>query len=357
MAQLAEPLLEIDGVAHAYGAVQAIDHLGLSLAPAEVLCIVGPSGCGKTTLLRLAAGLERIQCGRVRLDGHVVACLGVDLPPEARGIGMVFQDNALFPHLSVSENVAFGLHGMAAAARARRVLATLSLFGIDGLAAAYPHMLSGGQQQRVALARALAPEPRLLLLDEPFSDLDSRLRDTIRDETLHILKASGAATLMVTHDPEEAMFMADRIAVMRAGRIEQVGRPVDIYFHPRNAFVAAFFSDMNRLEGTVRAGQIETPFGPLAAGEHADGTRVEVLIRPEALSLGWAGEGQSEGCVARVVAARLLGRSTLIHLAVPRPGGDPLHMHSRVPKHVAFGEGDEVSLTLDESQAFVFALG
>ena len=350
------PVLELDGVGHSFGALRAVDDLVLSIAPGEVMCLVGPSGCGKTTLLRIAAGLERLQCGRVAMDGHVVACRGTDVPPENRGVGMVFQDYALFPHLTVRENVVFGLHGMTADERRERVQETLSLFGMAHLADSFPHTLSGGQQQRVALARALAPKPRLLLLDEPFSDLDSRLRDKIRDETLHILKKSGSATLMVTHDPEEAMFMSDRIAVMCDGRIAQVARPVDIYFHPTDAFVASFFSDVNRLEGVVAEGRVATPFGDLHADSLPSDTEVEILIRPEALHLAWAGEGSNEPNVAQVTAARLLGRTTLIHLEMPGLDGRPLHLHSRVREHVAFAEGDAVSVGLDISQAFVFSV-
>jgi iron(III) transport system ATP-binding protein len=350
------PILEITTVSHAYGSTQALEGIDLAMAPGELMCLVGPSGCGKSTLLRLAAGLESVQRGQVRIDGRVVAGDGPEVPPEERGVGMVFQDYALFPHLSVIQNVAFGLRGESAARRRERARAVLRKFGVEGLAESYPHMLSGGEQQRVALARALAPEPRILLLDEPFSGLDARLRDHIRDETLHVLKNSGAATLLVTHDPEEAMFMADRIAVMRASHIAQVGRPVEIYFHPVNAFVATFFSDVNRLAATVRDGHVETPFGRLKAGGFANGDQVQILIRPEALYLAWAGEGEHTRNIARVRAARLLGRSTLIHLDIENDEGVPMHMHSRVPKHVGFGEGDEVTVTLDVSQAYIFPL-
>jgi iron(III) transport system ATP-binding protein len=354
MSTEAAPALEFAGVSHRYGGVTALSDIDLSVAPGEVLCLVGPSGCGKTTLLRIAAGLEIVQAGRVSIDGRVVAEGASNVPPEQRGVGMAFQDFALFPHLSVADNVAFGLHGLAQPARRARAVEALAQFGIEALAEQYPHMLSGGEQQRVALARALAPKPHLMLLDEPFSGLDSRLRDRIRDETLHVLKASGAATLLVTHDPEEAMFMADRIALMRAGRIEQIGRPVAIYFHPVNAFAAAFFSDVNRLSGRVSEGRVRTPFGCLDAGGLADGAAVDILIRPEALHLAWAPDGGHDRRNARITAARLLGRSTLLHLDMAGIDGKALHLHSRVPKHVAFAEGEEVAVTLDVSQAFVF---
>lgn len=348
--------LSFEHVSHAYDRVRAVEDVSFSVEPGEVLCLVGPSGCGKSTLLRLAAGLETLQQGHVRIAGALAACGGgsTNVPPELRGVGMVFQDFALFPHLSVAANVAFGLHTMAPSARRVRALETLAKFHIDDLADAYPHMLSGGQQQRVALARALAPKPRVMLLDEPFSGLDSRLKDHIRDETLHVLKESGAATLLVTHDPEEAMFMADRIALMRGGCIEQIGRPVNLYFHPVSAFATTFFSDVNRLNGVVANGHVATPFGPLDAGQLPEGARVEILIRPEALHLAWTPGTRPGRPNAKVTAARLLGRSTLLHLNMADAGGHALHLHSRVPKHVAFAEGDEVEVSLDVSQAFVF---
>jgi iron(III) transport system ATP-binding protein len=352
----AKPALSFEHVSHAYERVEAVEDVSFAVGPGEVLCLVGPSGCGKSTLLRLAAGLETLQEGHLHIAGELAACGGggANVPPELRGIGMAFQDFALFPHLSVAANVTFGLHALAPSARRARALETLAKFHVDDLADAYPHMLSGGQQQRVALARALAPKPRVMLLDEPFSGLDSRLKDHIRDETLHVLKESGAATLLVTHDPEEAMFMADRIALMRGGRIEQIGRPVELYFHPVSAFAASFFSDVNRLTGTVANGRVATPFGALDAGQLPNGAAVEILIRPEALHLAWAPDTRPNQPNARVTAARLLGRSTLLHLNMDGGQGRALHLHSRVPKHVAFAEGDTVEVSLDVSQAFVF---
>ena len=348
----------LEGVSHAYGDLLALDDIGLSVARGEVVCLLGPSGCGKTTALRIAAGLETLQRGRVTLEGAEVAGKGVNLPPERRSVGLVFQDFALFPHLTVQDNVAFGLRGLSAEARDTRVAETLRQVGMETSASAYPHTLSGGQQQRVALARALAPKPKVMLLDEPFSGLDARLRNQVRDETLHLLKESGAATLMVTHDPEEAMFMADRVALMRAGRIAQMGRPTDLYFAPRDAFVASFFGDVNELQGVIRDGRVTTPFGEVPAPDLEENAPVEILIRPEALRLQPLGpDGADAVGTARVMASRMLGRSSLVHLSVNGSSGQDLHLHARVPGRFLPPEDELLAVHLDRSQAFVFPLG
>ncbi|MGH6621496.1 MAG: ABC transporter ATP-binding protein [Alphaproteobacteria bacterium] len=351
--------LEIQGLSHGFGKIAAVDGFSLRVAPGEVVCLLGPSGCGKTTLLRLVAGLERVQKGSIAIAGTAVATPGRDLPPEDRNVGLVFQDYALFPHLTVAENVGFGLIGGSDAERKTRIAEVLDRAGLTEFARRYPHALSGGQQQRVALARALAPKPPLILLDEPFSGLDARLRDQVRDRTLHHLKQSGQTTLMVTHDAEEAMFMADRIAVMRAGRNIQTDRPDNLYYHPANAFVTEFFSDVNRLKGVVHAGVVQTPFGRLDAAGLADGTDAQILIRPEALKLSPAdGRPMAEDAAeARVLAARMLGRTSLVHLCTCRQSGDELHLHARVPGRFLPPEDTVLRVGLDRAQAFVFAAG
>ncbi len=363
--------LKFEHVSHSFGPVKAVDNIELSIKSGELLCLLGPSGCGKTTALRIAAGLEPLQQGRVLMSGKTVGEPNRNLAPEQRGIGLVFQDFALFPHLSIADNVAFGLSGASSNLRNERVTKTLTQVGMESYRDAYPHMLSGGQQQRVALARALAPEPKIMLLDEPFSGLDARLRHQVRDETLHVLKESGTATLMVTHDPEEAMFMADRIALMRAGRVEQEGRPSDLYFAPNNAFVATFFGETNELEAVCVGGQVETPFGSIPTQDLADGTAVSVLVRPEALRLKTPGSGKDPADnTATVLASRMLGRSSLVHLQLGDsaeashdsnilPGevphqGHPLHWHARIPGRYLPAEGEALDVYLDRSQAFVF---
>jgi iron(III) transport system ATP-binding protein len=347
------PALAMQQVSHCYGALRAVDDVSLAIAPGEIVCLVGPSGCGKSTLLRIAAGLERLQHGLVALAGRVVAGAAGEVPPERRSVGLVFQDYALFPHLDVLRNVRFGLHRLPGDEARRRALEALQQVGMDGYAGAYPHQLSGGQQQRVALARALAPRPDVLLLDEPFSGLDSQLRAQIRDETLHLLKQNGTATLLVTHDPEEAMFLGDRIVLMRQGRLVQAGRPEDLYLRPVNAFAASFFGEINRLDGVVRNGCVDTPLGCVHPSNLADGTPVEVLIRPEMLSLSETPPA-GPATEARVQAARLLGRTSLVHMTVEDPRQGPVHLHARVAGVWLPAEESRVWIALDAGRAFVF---
>jgi iron(III) transport system ATP-binding protein len=342
--------LRLEGIRHAFGAHVVLRGIDLTVAPGEIVCLLGPSGDGKTTLLRIAAGLTPLQHGRVWIGGALVAEPGREVPPEDRGVGLLFQDFALFPHLSVAQNVGFGLRGAGKAERVREMLARV---GMERFASAMPHTLSGGQQQRVALARALAPRPRVLLLDEPFSGLDARLRDRVRDDTLHVLQEEGIAVLMVTHDAEEAMFMADRMAMLHDGLIAQEGPPAEIYLHPATPFVAAFLGEVNRLAGTVRLGMVATPFGPVPAPGLPEGTAVQVLIRPEGIRLMPAEAGEPCHARARVEAARLLGRTSMVHLSV-QDGGREVHIHARIPGEYLPARDAVVAVALDPTRAHVF---
>lgn len=342
-------MLDFRDVVHAYNGSLSVDEVSFTVERGEVVTLLGPSGCGKTTMLRLAAGLERPRGGDIWLDGKLLSDATYNMPPEDRGVGYMFQDYALFPHLSVLENVIFGLKDKGSAA-IRRGLDVLAETDLESLADTYPHELSGGQQQRVALARALAPKPSVILLDEPYAGLDSRLRERIRDQMLHVLKASETAALMVTHDSEEAMFMSDNIVVLRNGQVQQTGRPVNLYCQPNSAFVAEFFGEVNQIEGVVSNGRIQTVLGNFEAPEDClEGQWVLIVIRYEALFI----EADSTGANAEVMEARLLGRASLIHLSVPT-GTNELHLHARVPGLNSLQTGSKVRITVDPSQAFVF---
>ena len=239
--------LTLVGVSREFDGKLALDNVSLDVAPGEIVCLVGPSGCGKTTLLRIASGVERPSAGRVLIDGQEVAGPNRFVPPEKRGVGLMFQDFALFPHLSILDNVAFGLKSLTRSEAKREALAALDRVGLAHYANEYPHILSGGEQQRVALARAIAPRPGVLLMDEPFSGLDPRLREKIREETLAILNETRATSIVVTHDAEEAMRMGDRVALMREGRIAQIGTALDLYRNPKDILTARAFSDLNEV--------------------------------------------------------------------------------------------------------------
>ena len=304
--------LALEGIGHDFGAAPVLHGIDLALRAGEITCLLGPSGCGKSTLLRIAAGVERQSRGRVAIEGETVSDAARHLPPEARSVGLIFQDFALFPHLDAARNVAFGLRG-SGPGKAERARALLDRVGLGRHAAKYPHQLSGGEQQRVALARALAPKPRILLMDEPFSGSDNRLRDGIRDETLAILKEEGTAVMLVTHEPEEAMRMADTIALMRAGRIVQRGAPYEIYHAPVDREAARFFSDINTAPGVVRDRRAETALGPFDAPHLPEGTPVEVVIRPEYLGLD-PDRPEAPGPRGRVERARFMGARSLVEL-------------------------------------------
>ena len=348
--------LELNNITHQYGLSPALNNLNIVVKPGEVVCLLGPSGCGKSTALRLAAGLERLQSGQILLDGQLISNIQFQMPPEQRNVGLVFQDYALFPHLTVMENVNFGLKKIEKSTATHRATEALKMVNMDSYKDNYPHTLSGGEQQRVALARALAPEPSIMLLDEPYSGLDSRLRDRVRDQVLHLLKANNCATLMVTHDSEEAMFMADRIVVMRKGQVVQTGTPEDLYCHPIDAFVAGFFGELNFVEGLIVEDGVKSELGLFPSNNRAIGTAVQIVVRPEALSI--TNEVCLEGTQkALVVESRLLGRTSLVHLSFPFPVLDKKkqkHLHARIPGVVLPKPGSVVGLEIDLSQIFVF---
>jgi iron(III) transport system ATP-binding protein len=304
--------LSFENITHSYGDKPILIDLSLTVEPGEVLCLLGPSGSGKTTLLRIAAGIEAQSAGRVLLNGREIAGPSAFLPPERRGVGLMFQDFALFPHMTIVDNVRYGLTALPKDQARAEALYALERVGLADYAEDYPHRLSGGQQQRVALARALAPRPAVLLMDEPFSGLDSRLKDAIRADTLSILREARVTAIVVTHDAEEAMRMADRIALLKDGRLVQVGPSETLYRNPANLFAASFFSEVNLFEGVVLRGQVETPLGAIAAPGIADHKTVDVALRLSGLKIAADGEGAK----ARILSRRFLGVVDMFTLAV-----------------------------------------
>ncbi|MCU0494691.1 MAG: ABC transporter ATP-binding protein [Chloroflexaceae bacterium] len=325
----------------AFGAVRAVEGVSLSLPRGQFLALLGPSGCGKTTLLRLIAGFEAPDEGSLHVAGRIVAGPGVAVPPEQRRVGMVFQDYALFPHLSVAQNVAYGLPR--SAERGQRVETLLELVGLAGLGKRMPHELSGGQQQRVALARALAPQPAVLLLDEPFSNLDAGLRQAVRAEVRAILQQAGATVLFVTHEQEEALSLADAVGVMLAGRLEQLGSPREIYQRPTSRAVATFVGSANLLPGTAEGSSVTCALGQLPLTRPAHGA-VEVLVRPEQLLL----EEQADG-PHHIGSVAFLGAEQLVEVGLTS-GATLL---ARLPSWVEITPGQPVQVkVLGEVVAF-----
>lgn len=308
--------LMLDGVSCHLDGQGVIDNLGFALAAGDIGCLVGPSGCGKSTVLRAIAGLQPLSGGRIVLGGNEVSRAGYTVEPRARGVGMVFQDWALFPHLSVRDNIAFGLHGQARQAIRDRVDHLLGMTGLQAIADRLPSRLSGGQQQRVALARAMAPAPRLLLLDEPFSSLDAGLRLHLADELQHWLHAEQVTALMVTHDQDEAFAMADRLGILMSGHLLQWDDPASVYLCPATPDVARFIGDGRFLAGVVAAGQVRTVLGAVSVAnvnELPSGQAMDVFLRPEHL----VSSGPHAGLRARVTRRRYRGGHTLCDVILP----------------------------------------
>ena len=342
--------LAFEDIHHDYHGKDTIRGISLTAEPGEVLCLLGPSGSGKTTLLRIAAGIEAQVSGRLLLNDREIAGPTVFLPPERRGVGLMFQDFALFPHMNVLDNVRFGLTAMSKSAAAAEAQRALERVGLSHYATKYPHALSGGEQQRVALARALAPRPSVLLMDEPFSGLDSRLKDSIRADTLAILRHSRATAIVVTHDAEEAMRMGDRFALLKDGRLVQVGTAEELYLKPADIFAAAFFSEINDFPGHVRGGIVETPLGNVAASGIADGARVRTAVRLSGVHVSETG-----GAIpARILSRRFLGVVELLSLAVP---GTDQPVRARIRAGDLRHALRDVTVSVNERDILVFEKG
>lgn len=347
--------LTFDAVACDFSGHLVLREISLSIQPGEVVSLLGQSGSGKTTLLRIAAGIERQTSGRVLINDREVASDKLFIPPEKRSVGLMFQDYALFPHLSILRNVMFGLNGSPKHILEQEARAALRRVGLEDYADHYPHMLSGGQQQRVALARAIAPRPSILLMDEPFSGLDNRLRDRVRDETLGVLKEIGATSIIVTHDPEEALRMSDRIVLLKDGRIVQNGTPEELYHHPVDHWAALFFSDLNEVDGVYRGGVVETSIGPFACGEKTfdEGQVVCVCFRQNGVRLHRAEAMFDEAARTATVTRRMfLGEVDLYEVDIE---GCIEPFLVRTHSGPVFTQGENIRVTFCKKDMLIFA--
>ncbi len=339
--------LTFEAVERRYASSVALAGVSLDIAPGEVVCLLGPSGCGKTTLLRIASGIEKPSGGRVLINNSEVAGPNRFVPPEKRNVGLMFQDFALFPHLSIIDNVAFGLKALPKEDARREALAALERVGLARHAEEFPHTLSGGEQQRVALARAIVPRPAVMLMDEPFSGLDVQLRDRLQEETLRILREARATSLIVTHAPSEALRLGNRIVVMRKGRIVQAGKAEELYRNPADLFVARLFSEINEIKMSVTGGALRTPFGSFAVPGLMDGDQAILCVRRRAIRL----VEQGQGIAGRVLHAQFLGDLYAVEIAAE---GFDQPLFTLVREFEVPPQGADVSLTVDPGSVLVF---
>ncbi len=345
-------MLEIKELSHHYGQQQVLDHVFFTVQPGQLACLVGASGCGKSTLLRLVAGLDKVQQGAVLYHGEIVADTQTHVPPQLRRIGLVFQHPSLFPHLTVEENIQFGLQRWSSERGRQKVQEMMALIGLEAHGQKYPHQLSGGQHQRVALARTLAPEPILMLLDEPFANLDHSMRRDMREEVMDMLRAANVPIIMVTHDPEEALMMADSMILMNAqGQVHQTGSPDAIHNHPVDLEAARFFGHINAIEGRVEGTSVQSKLGELSRQEYAphlpEGTQVVVATRPEGIRMARDGEPCVEAVIEQVAHT---GAGWLVSARLPEGGVIRFHhIYGHRPR-----KGDQVCVAYEPPHIFVF---
>ncbi len=332
-------ILDVRDLHHSFGEINAINKLSFSIEHNSIVSILGPSGCGKTTLIRLIAGLEEIQKGQISFEGKLVANEKFNTPPEQRSISYVFQDFALFPHMNVKENISF-----AASTKVNKkqlIEQVIKLAKVENFLDKYPHALSGGEQQRVALARSIAVQPRLLLLDEPFSDLDTNLKKEIIDDTLHLINSLDSSAIVVTHNAEE-------------GRIVQIGKPREIYFNPSNVYVASLFGEVNIFKTKILNNKCETPLGILDTKDFKDNQQVNVVVRPEAIKLNVEKSPLTSPNSGVVVDSKFLGNSAMIHMTVNDSNNKKHHIHSKLIGEFLPAPASSVSFSLDLNHVFIF---
>ena len=345
-------ILNVKNLHHFYGEIEALNNLNFSIKDNSIVSILGPSGCGKTTLIRVIAGLEEIQKGEIYLEENLVANNHFNTAPESRPISYVFQDFALFPHMNVLENISFA----AGSKKNKKNLIdqVVKLSKVEKFLSKYPHSLSGGEQQRVALARSIAVQPKLLLLDEPFSDLDSNLKREIIDDTLHLINSLESSAIVVTHNAEEAMFLSDTIIVMDKGSIVQIGTPHEIYFNPASIYVASLFGETNIFKSKIKNNECSTPLGIVKSNNLENNQLVNVVIRPEAIKLHTEKSPLLSPYTGVVVDSKFLGNSAIVHMTVNDKNNNKHHIHSKVIGNFLPNPASSLSITLDQSQVFIF---
>ncbi len=358
--KVVDQILKLEGVSKSFKQQKVIDDLNLIIDKGERMCLLGPSGCGKTTALRLIAGLEVPDRGNIFIDDMLVSCdRNILKETPKRGIGLIFQDLSLFPHLNIFQNVSYSLHELSNEKKKKRTNYLLDCVGMLPYKEKYPHMISGGEQQRVAIARALAPNPKLMLMDEPFTSLDNRLRDEIRDLSLSLMTEENTSVIMVTHDPEEAMKVSDSIGLMREGAIVQKGAPYNVYNKPIDSKAAKFLSNYNTIHGKVNNSQTETPFGLFMTPGLQDGLIAEIIIRPQHLKIDFDRNGKGpnptieHGVAARgtVVRSRFLGKESLIELKMEF---DQSILQASVPGVFLPPSGVNLWISVRRDRCFVF---
>lgn len=346
--------LKINNLSHSINDHNILRNINLELEKDKIACILGPSGCGKTTLLKLIAGLEKVNYGEILLNNDIVSSSKKHLATEKRKIGFLFQDYALFPHLTVKENLNFAIKNN------NKIIhdidEIIEIIKLPNSLQKYPHELSGGEQQRVALARAIIAQPDFLLLDEPFSSLDLNLKEEIRDDTLHLLQKSNVTVLIVTHDPFEAMFISNKIYIMKkSGEIVQSGSPQDLYNYPASSYVAGFFGETNKFKGVVKNSQVETPIGNIKTSKNMEDQEVEIHIRPQAIKLQHE-QTPVNGFKGTVMASRLMGSYSFVHISVLNKNNEVIHVHSHMPPSFSPKQSSAVGIEIDTDQTFIFKI-
>ena len=343
--------VRINNLSYSMNEKKILNNINLQLEKEKIACILGPSGCGKTTLLKLIAGLSKVQEGEIFLNENLVSSSNIHLKTEKRKIGFLFQDYALFPHQTVKQNLQFAIKDKSTSHRVEEIMDVIKL---SNSLEKYPHELSGGEQQRVALARSIIAKPDLLLLDEPFSSLDLNLKEEVRDDTLHLLQKSNISVLLVTHDPFEAMFISNQINIMnKNGEIVQSGSPTDLYNLPNSSYVANFFGETNKFQGVVKDTIVETPVGEFKVENSLESKNVDIFIRPEAVKLSKE-QTPVNGIKGTVMASKLMGTYSFIHLSVLSKNNEVVHVHSHMPPNFLPNQSSAVGIEIDKEQTFIF---